>query len=307
MTSRAPEPHSRWRLREKLDRLAVSYDAAAEAIDAFARAARDYDPDQARPALAARVRTAIRRIAGSHGWPRIIWFIATLLLAGSFMAWISLAITRRFIPGPIPAALAVAPGVLVTLTLAGTAAALAGTPPRQGYRSWPFAIALAGCAAWVVTWLIGVASVTAWFAAGTAVLAAAVTGAAFLVASQLTARPPSSHPVRSRSRPPRRLLARQQAAQKRLRGHAAQWSSAAHACGRAVGVSTEAGGAMNTLLSTGSLGEIPGPDMDAFHIQVLTTLLRYEPDSLRVRLQAASERLRPEPVYSIATPDRSIQ
>jgi len=112
MTPRAPEPHSRWRLRERLDRLAVSYDAAAGAIDVFARAVQDYDPDRARPALTARVRAAIRRLAGTHGWPRIIWFTATLLLAGSFLAWISLAIVRRFVLGPVPAGPAAVPGVL---------------------------------------------------------------------------------------------------------------------------------------------------------------------------------------------------
>jgi hypothetical protein len=307
MTPRAPEPHSRWRLRERLDRLAVSYDAAAGAIDVFARAVQDYDPDRARPALTARVRAAIRRLAGTHGWPRIIWFTATLLLAGSFLAWISLAIVRRFVLGPVPAGPAAVPGVLVTLTLAGTAAALAGAPSYRGYRSWPFAIALAGCAAWVATWLIGVVGAAAWFAAITAVLAAAVTGAAFLVASQLPARPPGSYPTRARSRPPRRLLARQRAAQQQLRGHAARWSGAAHACGLALGGSAEAEDAMNQLLTTGSLSEMTGLGLEVFHIQVLTTLLRYQPDALRVRLQAASERLQADPVYSIATPDRSIQ
>lgn len=308
MTPRAPEPHSRWRLREKLDHLAVSYDAATEAIDTFARATQDYDPYSARPGAAARLRAGLRQIADSRGWLRVFWFTATLLLASAFLAWISLAIVRRFIPGPVPVVLAAAPGALVALTLGGTAAGVARAPLRNGSRFWPFAIALAGCAAWVATWLIGVAGVEIWFGVGTAVLSAAVTGAAFLAASQSEPRPTGRDPVRARPpRPPRRLLAHQRAAQQRLRGHEERWSSAAHTCGLAADGSAPAEEALNRLLSTGTLGELPVQDVDTFHIQMLTTLLRYQPGPLVARLRAASERLLPTPAQSIAIPDRSIR
>jgi len=300
VTPRAPEPHSRWRLREKVDQLAASYDTAAAAIDAFVRAAQDYDAHSARPGAAARLRLRARQMAGSRGWLRVFWFIATLLLAGAFLAWISLAIVRRFIPGPVPVVLAAAPGVLVALTLGGTAAGLTRAPLRNGSRSWSFAIALAGCAAWVAIWLIGVAGVETWFGVGTAVLSAAVTGAAFLAASQPTAQPPELDPAPPRpSRPPRRLLARQQTAQKRMRGHEERWSRAAHACGRAAGGSAPAEEALNRLLSTGTLGELPVQDLDAFHVQMLTTLLRYQPGPLVARLRAAGKRLLPTPAQSI--------
>jgi hypothetical protein len=308
VTPRASEPHSRWRLRASLDRLAVSYDAATEAIDAFARAAQDYDPHSARPGAAARLRAGVRQMAGNRGWLRVFWFTATLLLASAFLVWISLAIVRRFIPGPVPVVLASAPGVLVALALSGTAAGLTRAPLRNGSRFWPFAIALAGCAAWVATWLLGVAGVEPWFGVGTAVLSAAVTSAAFLAASQPAPQPTGRDPAPARPpHPPRRLLAHQQTAQQRLRGHEERWSSAAHACGLAAGGSAPAEEALNRLLSTGTLGELPVQDVDTFHTQMLTTLVRYQPGPLAARLRAASERLLPTPAQSIAISDRSIR
>jgi len=204
--------------------------------------------------------------------------------------------------------LAAAPGALVTLTLGGTAAGLVRAPFRVGSRSWPFAIALAGCAAWVATWLIGVASLATWFAIATAVLSAAVAGTAFLAASQPAAAPPRHVLTRVRPpRPPRRLLARQRVAQKRLRRHADRWSSAAHACGLAVGGSPPVVAALNRLLSEGAPAELPVQDTDAFHMQILTTLVRYQPGLLGARLRAASARLLPHQAQSIALPDRSTR
>src|SRR5581483_9253503 len=207
MTASATEPYSRWRLRESLDRLAVSYDATARAIDTFTRATHGYDPHSTRRGAADRLRSAADWVAGRRGWARIAWFAATLLLTGSFLAWISLAIARRFVPGPVPVVLAVAPGVLVTLTLGGTAHALARAPSRTGARSWLFSIALAGWTGWMATWLIGVDDLVVWFAVATAVLSAAVAGAAFLAASQPASTPPRPVLTRVRpARPPRRLL-----------------------------------------------------------------------------------------------------
>lgn len=307
MTAPAPAPYSRWRLREGLDRLAVSYDAAAQAIDTLTRAAQGYDPHSAPDGAMDRLRSAVRRVAGRRGWARVLWFAATLLLTGSFLAWISLAIVRRFIPGPVPIALAVVPGVLATLTLAGTAG-LVRVPFRAGSRSWPFAIALAGCAAWMATWLIGVAGLATWFATAAAVLSAAVAGAAFLAASRPAASPSRHIPIRVRpARPRRRLLARQRAAQKRLCRHADRWSHAAHACGLAVGGSPPVEVALNRLLTAGTLGELPVQDVNAFHMQILTTLVRYHPGPLHARLRAASDRLVPSPARSIALSDRSTQ
>jgi hypothetical protein len=308
VTAPASEPHSRWRLRERLDRLAVSYDAAARGIDIFTRAAQGYDPRAARPGTWDRLRSAAHRVSGGRGWARVLWFAATLLLTGSFLAWISLAIVRQFIPAPVPVVLAAAPGVLVTLTLGGTAAGLVRGPFGARARSWPFAIALVGCAAWVATWLIGVAGLEAWFATAAAVLSAAVAGAAFLAASQPAAAPPVHVPARVRqARPPRRLLARQWFAQKRLRRHADRWSSAAHACGRAIGGSPSVEAALNRLLSAGTLGELPVQDINAFHLQILTTLTRYQPGPLEARLRAAGTRLLPHQAQSIAIPDRSTR
>lgn len=308
MTVPATEPYSRWRLRESLDRLAVSYDATARAIDTFTRAAQGYDPHSTRRGAADRLRSAADWMTSRRDWARILWFAATLLLTGSFLVWISPAIVRRFIPGPVPVVLAAAPGLLVTLTLAGTAAGLARAPFRTGSRSWLFAIALTGWAGWVATWLIGVADLAVWFATAAAVLSAAVAGAAFLAASQSAAAPARHVLTRVRpAQPPRRLLARQRAAQKRLRRHAGRWSIAAHACGLAVGGSPLAVAALNRLLSEGVPGELPVQDTDAFPIQLLTTLVRYQPDPLGARLRAASARLLPFQAQSIAPSDRSTR
>ena len=305
MTGRLQEPHSRWRLRESLDRLAVSYDATARAIDTFTRATQAYDPHSTRRGAADRLRCAADWVAGRWDWARILWFAVTLLLTGSFLAWISLAIARRFVPGPVPVVLAAAPGVLVALTLGGTAHGLARTPVRTGTRSWLFAIALTGWAGWMATWLIGVDDLVVWFAAATAVLSAAVAGAAFLAASQPATTPPRQVLSRVRpARPPWRLLARQRAAQRRLRRHAGRWSIAAHACGLAVGGSPPAAAALNRLLSEGAPGELPVQDADAFPIQLLATLVRYQPDPLGARLRAASARLLPYQAHAIAPPNR---
>jgi hypothetical protein len=307
VTAPIPAPYSRWRLRESADRLAVSYDAAAQAIDTFTRAAQGYDPHSAPDGAMHRLRSAVSRVAGHRGWTRVLWFAATLLLTGSFLAWVSLAIVRRFIPGPVPLVLAVVPGVLATLTLAGTAG-LVRAPFRAGPRSWPFAIALAGCAAWLATWLIGVAGLATWYATAAAMLSAAVAGAAFLAASRPAASSSRHIPIRDRpAKPRRRLLARQRAAQKRLHRHADRWSHAAHACGLAVGESPPVEVALNRLLTGGTLGELPVKDVSAFHMQILTTLVRYQPGPLDVRLRTASDRLVRSPGQSIARSDRSTQ
>jgi hypothetical protein len=329
MTSRPAEPHTRWRLRTSLDELADSYDSAAAAIDAFTRTAHGYDPALLRPGAVARLRAAVRRGVARRGWARTLWFAATFLLAASFLGWISQEILRRFIPGSIPAVLATTPGVLLSLALGGTARLLAdgsffagapgpqqtlprrsaGGPGRDAGRVWLFVVVLTGCAAWIATWLIGVAGIPAWPAVACAALSAAV-GAAAFVAAGLTGPPQAgAYPVPGLrpGAPPRRLRAREETAQQRLREHARQWSTVARACGLALGGSAEAEGALNRLLSTGQLGDIPAEGMDTFHTQVLVTLLRYEPDRLRAQLRAASQRLLPDGTQPLPAADRTIR
>jgi hypothetical protein len=329
MTAPQLEPHSRWRLRDRLDRLAKSYDAAASAIDAFTRAAQGYDPCTPRTRTAARLWATTRRQTTRRAWSRILWFTATLLLAGFLLAWISLDIMREFIPGPVPTALAAAPGLLLTLALGGTA--ILGSAPvpaeRRSWRntqhsrevrvgpaldpvrSWPFAITLTGCAAWITTWLAGVAAIPVWFALTTGILSSAVTGAAFLAAGRATtprADTELDHEPRLPA-PSRRLLARQQTAQRRLREHAGLWSSAAHACGLTASGSAEAAVALNRLLTTGELGDLPGEGLDAFHTQMLVTLYRQQPGPLNAQLGAASARLLPQRYQLLPATDRNFR
>lgn len=330
MTSQQPEPHIRWRLRESLDDLALSYDSAASAIDAFIRSAYAFDPTTPRPGAVARFRTATCRGVARHGWSRILWFAATLLLASWFLGWISVGILRRFIPGPIPSGLAVAPGVLLTLAVAGTAALLVSTPlsdaarrPQEPSFSWPppdgpvpgswriclLAVVLAGCAAWITTWLVGVAGIPVWFAVTAAALSAAVMAAAFAAAGRPAMSKASTGAARGPgpARPPRRLLARQQAAQQRLRGHARQWSSVAHACGLTLGGSAEGESALNRLLNTGELGDMPAEGLNTFHTQMLVTLLRYQPSPLMAQLRTASQRLLPDEIQPLPATDRNTR
>lgn len=327
MTARQPQPHSRWKLRDSTDRLAHSYDAAATAIDAFMRASEGYDPYAPRPNAAARIRDAARQV-GSRRWARLLWLTAILLMAGFLLAWISRAILLEFMPGPVPAAAAVAPGLLLALSV-GCTALLAGAPAASAARSrrytqsqptalasparsiavgWPFLVSLAGCAVWVTVWLAEVVIIPVWSAATTGIVSSAVTGAALLTASRPLTSRPSTGPARTAgpAAPPRRLLARQQTAQKRLRAHTGLWSSAAQACGLAFSGSAGAVEALNHLLATGELGAIPGEEMDAFHTQLLVTLRQHQPGPLGDRLGVASARLTP-PAHQLLPADRSTR
>lgn len=306
MTAPQPEPHSRWRLKDSVERLATSYDAASVAVDAFARSALAYDPLMPRTTVRATFRAARRHWVARRGWPRAFWFVATAVLAGAFMAWISLRILRHFIPGTPPAVLAMVPGVLLTLTLAGTAALTAGpvarpVPRRSSLRRrppvWPavlFAMPLVGCAAWVTIWLTSTEGIAAWAALPTAALSVGLTGAALLAACQpappCTVATPLA--VCRPTPPPRRLLAQQRNAQERLRGHARNWSTAAHRCGVAVDGSAEAQMTLMRLL-TNDIADMPLGEIGAFHTQILTALFRYRPDPLSIRLHNASRRLLP--------------
>lgn len=330
MTSQQIEPHARWKLRKSLDELADSYDAAAAAIDAFTRAAHGYDPAMPRPGAIARLRAAMHHGVARRGWARTLWFAATFLLAASFLGWISQQIMRQFIPGPIPAALALAPGVLLALALGGTARLLAdgrysargrflrqaspprppaGSPVSAAGRPWLFAVVLSGCAAWIATWLIGVADIPVGPAVACAALSAAVGAAAFVAAGLPAPTEAAGPPVRDPrpGAPPRRLLAREQAAQQGLREHARQWSTVARACGLALEGSMEAEAALNRLLSTGELGDMPAEGLDTFHTQMLVTLLRYAPDTLRTPLRAASQRLLPNGKQPLPAADGMIR
>jgi hypothetical protein len=306
MNRAKPEPHSRWRLRESLDLLAVTYDAAETAIDAFAGRAAGYDPLAAPPRAGVRLRTAAARWAASRGLPVVFWFAAAASAAGVFMAWVSLRVIRHFIPAGPPAMLAVVPGLLLTSALAGTAALTAARLAARGTEpgSWVpvrraailLAVAVIACVAWIALWLVSLAGMAAWIALIAAALAVSALAVTFVAAS--APRPPqagSPLPGASPGRPPRRLLDQQRSAQKRLRQHARRWSRAARQCGVAVGGTAAAEAALARLLTSGDLGNLPVTGMDVFHTQILTTLGRYRPDPLGARLRDTSRRLVADP------------
>jgi hypothetical protein len=311
MTALPPGPHSRWRLVDAVDRLAVSYDLAAIAIDAFVRAARGYDPLTPRPRLRARLSAGLLEWIRARGWPQTAWLVTTAVLTGSFMAWVSLRLLRQLSPVALPPAVAAIPGILLTLALAGAAALLAASwPPERsphGRRrvTWPallLALAAVACVIWLVTWLVSQAGMTGWLALLAAVLAVGVAALTFLAAS-VPARPDPAPAGASQvslpgghvgNRVPRQLLARQRTAQEALRGHARQWSRAARQCGVAVGGCAEAQAALARLVTGGSLGELPPDGLEPFHAQLLGTLARYRLDPLSACLRETSQRLLPE-------------
>ena len=126
MTSDAP-PHSRWLIRESIDRLAASYDAVTVAVDALTRSA-------VLRSSAGDGPTIRQRITGGRGWARTVWFGVATLLTGLFMAWISVRLVRHL--SVAPGIVTVLPGLLLALGLAVTASQAAKSlerPPEPGH------------------------------------------------------------------------------------------------------------------------------------------------------------------------------
>ena len=155
MTIDAP-PHSRWLLQESVDQLAASHDAATGAVAALARSAVGYGTATPQPALGPRM-------AGRRGWPRTAWLGVTALGTAVFLAWLSARLVRHLATAPV--AVAVVPGLLLSLALAVTAvhaASPAEDPPTPGPVVLPwalFAAAAAGSVAWITLALIVTAGV----------------------------------------------------------------------------------------------------------------------------------------------------
>jgi hypothetical protein len=169
-------PHSRWRLVKDVDALAGSQDAASAALDAFARAAAGYDPSAVRTAQASRRRA--RRIDRHTAW-----YLVAVTLAGVLMGWVGLRTLGRATGGHAPAAIAVLPGVLIALALAGATSAAAGALrgagalPGSAGRHGPavqialFGGSLSGAAVWCALWLAGtVTSGRPWAIVGGVIL-----------------------------------------------------------------------------------------------------------------------------------------
>jgi len=294
MTSHAP-PHSRWLIRESIDRLAASHDAVTVAVDALTRSA-------VLRSSAGDGPTIRQRITGGRGWSRTIWFGAATLLTGLFMAWISVRLLRHL--SVAPDVVAVLPGLLLTLGLAVTARQAAkslGRPSESGTSAavvpWTLLAAAAiGSFAWITLWLVLTTGTAAWAAVtgGVALVAAAAAG---MLAS---ARPAEAQPavVTPNARPlPRRLRAQRRRAQRRLRDHTRAWNLAAHQYGAAIDGSDEAADVLVRLLADDADPPLDG--IDPYDTLILTALCKYRPAPLTASFDAAVRSLHDETPHSV--------
>jgi hypothetical protein len=294
MTSDAP-PHSRWLIRESMDRLAASHDAVTVAVDALTRSAVIRSSAGDGP-------TIRQRITGGRGWSRTVWFGITTLLTGLFMAWISLRLVRHL--SVAPDVVAVLPGLLLTLGLAVTALQAAKSlerPSEPGTSTVVVPLALlaaaaVGSVAWITLWLVLTTGAAAW---------AAVTGGVALVAAAAAGMLASARPagtqaaaVTPRARSfPRRLRAQRSRAQRRLRDHTREWNLAAHQYGAAIDGPDEAADALARLLADDADLTLDG--ISPYDTLILTALCKYRPAPLTASFDAAIRYLHDETPHSM--------
>ena len=281
MTVDAPA-HSRWRLQESVDQLAASHDDAARAVAALARSAVGYGAATPQPALGPR-------LAGRRGGPRTAWLGVTALGTALFLAWLSDRLVRHLAAAPV--AMAVLPGVLLSLALAVTAAHAASPGehapalvPAPVVLPWVlFAAATAGSVAWIALALAVTAGVAPWtaVACGAALACGVAAGMLALARPVLPALVvvPQARPV------PRRLRAQLRRAERRLRKHARQWNQAAQQYGVALAEASPAAGALARLLADDANLSLDG--VEPYDILILTALRRYRPVLLAERLEDA--------------------
>jgi hypothetical protein len=283
--SEHPAPHSRWLIRESTGRLAASYEAVTLAIDVLRRATvlrRSTSPGPTLP----------QRIAGRRGWPHTVWFGITILLTGLLLAWMSGRLVQHLSAAPV--AVAVLPGLLLTVALAVTVPQAArhldrppGPWPLTAIVAWTLlAAAWAGSALWIVLWLAVTSGAPVWaaFSCGIAMAAAAVAG--MLAAARPTmAQLPVAHPARPL---PRRLRAKRRRAEQRLLGHTREWNRAAHEY--AVIAGSDA--AVNALACL--MADEPEPslaDISPYDTLILAALRKYRPAPLSARLEVTVQQL----------------
>jgi hypothetical protein len=296
MTSAAstPVPHSRWLVREDVNRLAASHAKAAEAISALHSAA-DRHGDRGR-AIPVRQRLAMRR-----DWPQVIWFCLVLVGTTLFLGWVSARLIAHLVPAPAFAA--VLPGVLLAAATGGAARFATHSIKRRRNVGpagivpslIPLTAASAGVAGWVSLWLVTTTgtprSTAVVFALGLA-LAVAV---ALMTGSYLggpptddVAPPAADTPVARRT--PRRLRARHKRARSRLDDHARQWMTAAHRYAATIPSADYPENVLTSLLSENIEG-LPLDGLDPFDVMILGGLRDYHPAALTEDLGAASAKL----------------
>ena len=301
MTSPAstPVPHSRWFVREDVNRLAASHAKTAEAISALHTAA-DIHRDRG---LAMRpVRPPFRqRMAMRRDWPQVIWFCLVLLGATLFLGWVSARLVARL--APVPVFVAALPGVLLAAAAGG--AARFGTHSIKRRRNIgpagilpsliPLTAASAGVAAWVSLWLVVTSDTPAWTAVVFALCLTLAVAVALMTSSYLGGPPAEYIAPRATSasvaRPhPRRLRTRHRRARSRLDDHTRQWTAAVHRYAMTIPGIGHPEKVLASLLAD-DIERLPLDGLDPFDAMILCGLRDYHPAALAADLSVASAKL----------------
>jgi hypothetical protein len=205
------------------------------------------------------------------------------------MAWISVRLVQHL--SATPSAVAVLPGLLLTLALAGTAVQAVGSadpPPesREAARKLPLGLlgaAMVCSITWITLWLVFTTATAPWaaFTCGGALVTAVTAGilAAARPGRSLAALAPAGVPI------PMGMRARRRYAQRRLRQHTLKWNLAAHQYGVTIAGSDKATYALACILSGDA--DPPREGIDPFDILILTALRKYHPAPLTASLNAA--------------------
>jgi len=299
LAASAPVPHSRWLVRENVNRLATSHAKAAEAISAL-HAAADIHRERGRGTR--RLRTKLRqRVAMRRDWPQVIWFCLVLLGVTLLLGWISARLVARLVPAP--GYVAVLPGVLLAAATGGAARfATHSIRHRRDIRLArtlsllsPLIAASAGVAAWASLWLVLTSGTPAWTAAVFALGLALAVAVALMTCSYLGGPPAGDIAPRTASAPvarrtPRRLKARHGRARSLLDDHTRQWTAAAHRYAVTITGAGHPGQLLVNLLA-GDVELLPLDGIDPFDAMILCGLRDYHPASLAADLRVAAAKL----------------
>lgn len=301
LAASAPVPHSRWLVRENVNRLTASHAKAADAICAL-HAAADIHRERGR---GIRVRPPLRqRVAMRRDWPQVIWFCMVLLGVTLLLSWISARLVAHLVTAP--GYVAVLPGVLLAAATGGAARFAthsirhrrdAGRAETLASLS-PLIVASAGVAAWASLWLVLTSGTPAWTAAVFAVGLALAVAVGLMTCSYLGGPPAGDIAPRIASAPlarrtPRRLKARHVRARSLLDAHTRQWTAAAHRYAVTIPGAGHPGQLLVNLLA-GDVELLPMDGVDPFDAMILCGLRDYHPASLAADLRVASAKLRIE-------------
>jgi hypothetical protein len=296
-----PVPHSRWLVRDNVDRLAASHAEAARAISELHAAA---DVHRERSRAIRRVQPPLRqRLAMRRDWPQVTWFCGVLTVTTVFLGWVSVRLVVHETPLPVFAA--ALPGVLLALATGGAARFATHSIRRHADAGdagvllslFPLAAASVGVATWVSLWLVLTDGIPAWLAvifalAITLAVAVALMTGSYLGGSPVDdAAPAGDTPVPGRS--PRRLRVRHKRARGRLDNHTRQWTTAAHRYAVTVPGPGQPGKILARLLAD-EAGGLSLDGLDPFDAMILSALRNYHPAVLSADLSLASAKLMPE-------------